>query len=87
MSHELKLYFDWFTVNKLSLNVAKTNFIVFNKDALNMGHEFKISIDGNCLHYNVWIMSNFWGFILILSFHGMSMCATSRPRSPELSVF
>ena len=49
VSHELKLYFDWFTVNKLSLNVAKTNFIVFNKDALNMGHEFKISIDGNCL--------------------------------------
>ena len=46
--HELKLYFDWFTVNKLSLNVAKTNFIVFN-DTLNNGHKFKISIDGNCL--------------------------------------
>lgn len=48
---ELKLYFDWFTVNKLSLNVAKTNFIVFNNDNLNGGHKFKISVDGNCLQH------------------------------------
>ena len=49
MCRELKLYFDWFTVNKLSLNVTKTNFIVFNNDILNKGHNFQISIDGNSL--------------------------------------
>lgn len=48
---ELKLQsnFDWFTVNKISLNVAKTNFILFNDDTLNRNHKFKISIDGNRL--------------------------------------
>ena len=30
MNEDLKLVFEWFCINKLSLNVAKTEFVIFN---------------------------------------------------------
>ena len=46
MCLELKLYFKWFAVNKLSLNVEKTNYMVFNNRE---NYDFNVSIDGRCL--------------------------------------
>lgn len=41
--NELSLFSDWFIANKLSLNISKTNFIVFNNTH---HHVFNISIKG-----------------------------------------
>ena len=41
---ELALYFDWFASNKLSLNVSKTNYMVFNMPHTH-NHNFNITIN------------------------------------------
>ena len=35
----------WFKLNKLSLNIKKTNYILFSKKSFNMGNQFDIKID------------------------------------------
>lgn len=42
--HELALYFDWFASNKLSLNISKTNYMVFNLPST-QNHDFKLTIN------------------------------------------
>ncbi|KAJ8034775.1 RNA-directed DNA polymerase from mobile element jockey [Holothuria leucospilota] len=44
--NELSLFSDWFIANKLSLDISKTNFIVFNNTH---HHVFNISINGQKL--------------------------------------
>ena len=44
--NELSLFSDWFMANKLSLNISKTNFMVFNNSR---HHVFNISINGQKL--------------------------------------
>ena len=44
--HELSLFSDWFIANKLSLNINKTNFIVFNNTH---NYVFNISTNGQKL--------------------------------------
>ena len=43
---ELSKLSDWFKVNKLSLNVKKTNYILFGRKRLTLSETNKICIDG-----------------------------------------
>ena len=69
---ELAKVLNWFRANKLSLNVKKTNFILFggkkNPDTVD---KFSVSIDGLLLE-QVDIL-NFLVFILMQSLTGKSM--------------
>ncbi len=46
ISNDLPHYFTWFSRNKLSLNVGKTNYIIFSKHKC---EEFNIIINGDAL--------------------------------------
>ena len=48
VNNELELYFNWFASNKLSLNVSKTNFMVFNMPP-GQKHDFNILINNDNL--------------------------------------
>ena len=47
--HELTKLYAWFSANKLSLNVSKTNYIVFNNKKGNCNINFDIKMDGKSL--------------------------------------
>jgi hypothetical protein len=50
VNNELKLISNWFKLNKLSLNIKKTNYMVFkNKHSTKKDQEYKIVIDNNNL--------------------------------------
>lgn len=52
MNNELKIIGEWFKANKLSLNLTKTNFILFcskRKLNLNPGCNIAINIDNQCV--------------------------------------
>ena len=47
--HELSIFCDWFACNKLSLNLAKTNYIVFNNSSCTRDKTFNIVVNGQTL--------------------------------------
>ena len=46
---ELSNFFSWFSANKLSLNVGKTNYIVFKRGVVSNNVPFDLSVDGKVL--------------------------------------
>ena len=46
---DLKLLLKWLKANKISLNVAKTEIILFKHQLKNIDFDFKIKLDGKCL--------------------------------------
>ena len=50
MNTELTHITDWFRANKLSLNVSKTNYMLFSSKTPN--HHNNISIDNNKIRHN-----------------------------------
>jgi hypothetical protein len=49
---ELKLISSWFKANRLSLNIEKTNFIIFRSHRKSLGltpHDFRIAMDGKSI--------------------------------------
>ena len=40
---------NWLKTNKLSLNIKKTEFVIFRPKTLNLNHSFKFKIDGKGL--------------------------------------
>lgn len=42
-----KLWFKWFTSNKLSLNASKTNFIPFGHKRIPCNTNMNLTLDGN----------------------------------------
>ena len=49
MNEELDNLSDWFRANKLSLNVSKTNCVLFNKSSIPIAQQQKLSIDGKII--------------------------------------
>ena len=62
VNKELTYICDWFAINKLSLNVSKTNFVLFCNEKSNMTNlKSKLSLMGRKLYR--FAMQSFWGFI------------------------
>jgi hypothetical protein len=45
MNEDLKQLSNWFKTNKLSLNIGKTNYIIFTLSKITGLDEYKLSID------------------------------------------
>ena len=43
INHELDKLYTWFSVNKLSLNASKTNYMVFGRRKINCDVDIKIN--------------------------------------------
>ena len=49
MNEDLKLIFQWLCANRLSLNVAKTEFIIFKPPRMNLDERFTLRLNGTTL--------------------------------------
>ena len=49
MNIDLKLLYKWLIANKISLNCAKTELIIFHGSTINTDFEYKIKINGHKL--------------------------------------
>ena len=49
MNEDLKLIFEWLCTNRLSLNVAKTEFIIFKPPKKRMINRFTLKLDGKTI--------------------------------------
>ena len=48
-NNELKILSDWFRANKLSLNVAKTNYMLFGFKKMQLNNVSSVKIDNLCI--------------------------------------
>jgi len=58
MNQELKKITTWLTANRLSLNINKTNFIIFKRNAKKLKNKANVII-------NEHIIENFWEYTLM----------------------
>ena len=49
MNHDLALLFDWLCANRLSLNVLKTEFILFKTTHMALNHRFTLKLNGKTI--------------------------------------
>ena len=49
MNHDLKLLFDWLCANRLSLNVLKTEFILFKSHHMKLKRRFTLKLNGKTI--------------------------------------
>ena len=49
MNHDLKLLFDWLCANRLSLNVLKTEFILFKSNHMKLKRRFTLKLNGKTI--------------------------------------
>ena len=50
MENELKCLFDWLCANRLSLNVSKTEFIIFRPPRKTLNHQIVLKLNGTIIH-------------------------------------
>ena len=50
MNAELLKIVEWLTANKLSLNIKKTNFVIFHPYQKRLNHDVNIKVNDNCLN-------------------------------------
>ena len=50
MNNELKLLYDWLCANKLSLNVGKTEFIIFRPPGAKLENRVVLTLNGKKIY-------------------------------------
>ena len=60
---ELKKLYNWLCLNKLSLNVDKSNYMLFSTTKIN--GNYYLSMNKN--NVKMWILQNCWEFILMIN--------------------
>lgn len=65
INHDLESLSDWFRANKLSLNVGKSNYIIFRQNSNPIANHLKVHIGQDTIEPKNVV--KFWVFILILN--------------------
>ena len=72
LNRDLKLLYKWLLANKISLNCAKTEFIIFHKPGHNIHYNFKIKMNGHRVRPSDYI--KYLGIYLDPTLSGHSHC-------------
>ena len=62
VNNEIKKIFEWFKVNQLTLNIKKTNYIIFKSKKKQIKHDVKITVENDQLVHVV--KTKFLGMII-----------------------
>ena len=88
MNEDLKLIFEWLCTNRLSLNVAKTEFIIFKPPKKRTINRFTLKLDGTTIFKSPKIKYLIMYSRLTWKYHINKLRKTSekhRSRSPSIS--